>query len=116
MVRDLEQAVRDAVRPAVHRVYDDPAVREHTFSSLLESPAQSLPGVDVVSLTRLPRAVRLWVAALDSPIGADGLPDHVDDDRPLIAPLCTEILRAIQRAATYGSRRLHPLWSEYTKR
>lgn len=58
------------------------------------------------------RAVRLWVAALDSPIGEDGQPEQVGD-HPLVAPQHAEILQAIQREATYGDRVLHPIWSDY---
>ena len=110
--RSLEQVIRDAVPRAVEQVYPDAETRKHTVASLLECPAQPVPLADGLPLTQLDAAVRVWVASIECPIGADGRPERVDD-HPLVEPLCAEVLEAIRKEATFGAQTLHPLWTEY---
>lgn len=111
--RALEQAIREAVSPAVDRVYADAEQRAHTVALLLECPAQAIPHADGVPLTRLADAVRLWVASIEYPVCADGLPERIDPDHPLVEPLCTQILTAIRNEAIFGRQALNPIWNEY---
>ncbi|MDQ7810988.1 tetratricopeptide repeat protein [Amycolatopsis sp. A133] len=111
--RALDQAIREAVPRAVDQVYSMAEQRAHTVALLLEYPPRTIPEAGGVPLSRLADAVRLWVAATEYPIGADGRPEHVDDDHPLIEPLCTQILAAIRKESTFGRQTLSPLWNEY---
>ncbi|HEU5470891.1 MAG TPA: NB-ARC domain-containing protein [Actinophytocola sp.] len=113
--RALEQAVRDALAPAAAQVYSDTERREHAIASLLECPVYPVPCADGVPLAQLTTAVRVWVASIEYPVGADGLPEQVADHHPLVEPLCTEILNAIRKEAIFGLRILQPLWNEYVQ-
>lgn len=109
----LIEAVRTGVTEATQQLWPNGSESGRWQDALLERDAVKWPLVDGTDLADLPAAVTVWVAEVCFPLDADGRPERLDAEHPLVAPLSEEILNAIRYNATRGDGRLKGLWDDF---